>query len=781
MPTQTSRPFLEVRSFDVEDVSREQEAVDRSGAAAVPFLSLYEVGEGAPVDPAAEEFALFLNELYSDEFDVALYELVGEAADLYDSQFAGEDQDPRAIGHKAEKVLASYFEPLATEAETLIGNLASEIGGRDARSLTEADIEQAIGRCPRRSELSPSFENFLGGLVKKVAKGAWNLAKKGINVAIGPLLSKMKPLIKPLLNRVLKFAISKLPTQLQPVAKKLAERIPFLKELEDDGSAPDAIGVSEIQHEFNYQIANLALAPSNVEQDFEVARVIKEAQAPANYSLADLDGAREEFINELSRIQEREDSTPIVENYVQAILPVLRTGIRLLGRPRVVGWLAKLLGKLIGKFVGPQYTPALSKAIVDAGLKLITLEVDPDQEARAAVAATVEDTVRRVADLPEYVLDEDDPELLEAFVLEAFERAAAANFPAVLRLETYRKRPDLMEAKTIRGVWVQRPSGRRKRYKKYSRVIRTKVTPHKASSVLSFGGVPLSEFFEEQLGIAAGEDVDAQMHLYESMPGGPLWELAHLERDTPGLGYPEAYQQLHPLTPDAAGMLLGEPRLGLETDPSYLANPHMIDVGQRFYYLEIPGKRPLTDPGVGKRPALRHKTRVRLVLDFRANQIRVQIYLSEIRAQEIAVKLRQQAHLGTVIAYLGRIFERGARTALSGGFGRLKIVHEAVTPDRWSSALQRMPSLVPRVLLGRLQEWFLGNLPTLLKQQAQQFIAESEKPDDGVTLHVTIDQPPGFAHVRDALKGKVASLSNLRLSGGAAAVSLRVSAGYVHE
>jgi hypothetical protein len=779
MPTQASRSFLEVRSFDVEDVSQEQEAFDRSGPPTAPFLSLYEVGEGAPVDPAAEEFAFFLNELYSDEFDEALYELTGEAVDLYDSQFAGEYQDPRAIGHKAEKVLASYFEPLATQAETLIDNLASEIDRRDARNLTEADIEEAIGRCARRSDLSPSFENFLGGLLKKAARGALSLAKKGISVAIGPLLSKLKPLIKPLLNRVLKFAISKLPNQLQPVATKLAERIPFLKEMEDDDSAPDAIGVSEIQHEFNYQIAKLAFAPGNVEQDFEVARVVKEAQAPVNCSLADLDGAREEFINELSQIQEREDSTPIVENFVQAILPVLRTGIRLLGRPRVVGWLAKLLSKLIGKFVGPQHTPALSKAIVDAGLKLITLEVDPDQEARAAVAATVEDTVRRVAALPGYVLE--DRELLEAFVLEAFEQAAAANLPAVLRPETYRKRPDLMEAKTIRGVWVQRPSGRRKRYKKFSRVIRTKVTPHKASSVLSFGAVPLSEFFEEQLGIAAGEDVDAQMHLYESMPGASLRELAHLERDTPGLGSPEAYQQLHPLTPDAAGMLLGEPKLGRETDPSYLANPYAVDVGQRFYYLEIPGKRPLMDPGVGKRPALRHRTGVRLVLDFRANQIRVHMYLSEIRAQEIAVKLRQQAHLGAVTTYLGRILERGARTALSSGFGRLKIVHETVTPDRWSSALQRLPSLIPRILLGRLQEWFLANLPTLLKQQAQQFIAEFDKPDDGVTLHVTIDQPPGFAHVRDALNGKVASLANLRLSGGAPAVSLRVSAGYAHE
>jgi hypothetical protein len=60
-------------------------------------------------------------------------------------------------------------------------------------------------------------------------------------------------------------------------------------------------------------------------------------------------------------------------------------------------------------------------------------------------------------------------------------------------------------------------------------------------------------------------------------------------------------------------------------------------------------------------------------------------------------------------------------------------------------------------------------------------MAEADKPDDGVMLKFTIDQPPGFGHLREALKGKVASLANLRLSGGAPAVSLHVSAGHAHE
>ena len=51
----------------------------------------------------------------------------------------------------------------------------------------------------------------------------------------------------------------------------------------------------------------------------------------------------------------------------------------------------------------------------------------------------VKDTVRRVAGLPDYLLD--DQELFEGFALEAFELAAAANLPHVLPAEAYREAP----------------------------------------------------------------------------------------------------------------------------------------------------------------------------------------------------------------------------------------------------------------------------------------------------------------------------------------------------
>ncbi|NYT02999.1 MAG: hypothetical protein GKC10_09640 [Methanosarcinales archaeon] len=538
--------------------------------------------------------------------------------------------------------------------------------------------------------------------------------------------------------------------------------------------------ITEIQQEFDQQIANLLFAPGAVEQELEVARVLTEAQAESDSSLAELERARAQFIDEISQLKEGEDPTPYVERFVPAILPALRMGIKLVGRPKVVNFLANYLSKfLIRKLVGPKYGPLLSQAIVDVGLRLMNLETAPEQEARvasSAVAATIEDTVRRVSALPEYVLD--NQELLEGFTLEAFEKAAAANLPPILPEEAYRKRPDLRESKTVRGMWIPLPlRGRRRRYKKYSRIMRTRVTPQKASVVQTFGGVPLAEFLEEQLGVAPGDDVEAQVHLFESMPETLLSEVAMAEESTPGLGSAEAYTQLHPLTPEAAGLLLGEPGLGREVDPRHLANPYSTEVGQRFYYLEIPGKRPLMTVEPCGRARMRRPTNVNVVLDFPRNQIRVGLYLSEIRAQSIAVKLRQKAHVGLVAANLGRLLERGMRRALMNGFG-LKIVHEAVTPDHWLGALRRLPSTVPQVLQRRLQEWVLKGLSDYLKLHGQQFISASEDPADGVTLSITIANPPGFAQLRQALKGKALSLASLKLSDGTPEMTISIAPGY---
>jgi hypothetical protein len=783
-------PFLEVSSFLVKEIEEEAPRYELFTNGNSPFLTLYESPtDGTLINPETEAYVTFLNELYDEEFDESLANLIDEAGDIYQNQFAYEHSDPQTVGYQAERVLQQHFAPLVGEWETLLETMSRELGQRHVQSLSEAEIDTMVESYQPSAAFSPNFEQFWGGL-KKFVKKSVSLAKKGVGalakLGFGPILNKLKALAKPLIKRVIEMAIGKLPEKLQPWARKLAGRLPFLKEMEEsDGIAGEAnrgYSESDIQSEFHQQIANLLFAHNEVEMEMEVARAVSEPRTPDRYPLAELEDARAQFIDRLQHLKEGEDPTPYVENFLPALLPVLKTGITLIGRKRVVNFLAKFVAKLIRKFINPQVASALSQAMVDVGLRVLQLETSPEEEARSAasaVATTVEETMRRVADLPEYVLD--NQELLEGFTLEAFEQAAAANLPPSLSAETYRKRPDLALARNHRGIWLMRPGRGRRRYKLFSRRLPIRITPHKVAEVESFDGASLAEHLEEQLGIAPGEEVEPILHLFEAVPGTRLADIARQEEHIPGLGAAARADQLHPLTPQAATLLLGEPSMGREMAIHQPSNAHTTVPGERFYYLEVPGKRPLTATEPTGKSKMRRRTTMRLILDFPKNEMRAYLFLSEVRAQEIAVKLRQNAHPGTVMTRLGVILERRLTRLLSGKSQRLKLVQETVTPEQWFGALKQFPSFLAPLLVGRFKEWMMKSLADYLKQQSREFILAAENTADGVTLVITISNPPGFTQVRQALKGNIAALAGLKLSQGAPSVKIKAYAGYHHE
>jgi hypothetical protein len=777
-------PFLDVRSFIMEEASRDLLDRETSAPSSSPFLALYESAEVGMVDPQAEDYVTFVNELYDEEFNEVLSNLVDEAAAIYKTHFPHEHEDPHAVGYQAERLLSQHFAPLAAEAETMFRTLAEELDRRDPNALSQDEIETIVDRYRPSVELALSFEEFLGKL-KTLTKKGLNLARQGVSAAAkwgwGPILNKLLALVKPLIKRVIESAINKLPQNLQPIARTLRDKLPFLKELEESeefvSAAAATYEIAEIQNEFNQQVANLLFAQTEVEQELEVTRALTERGAPDAYPVAELERGRERFVENLGHLKEGEDPTPHLENFIPAILPALRIGIKLAGRKRVVDFLAKFLGKLIQKFVDPQHAPALSQAMVDVGLRLLQMEATPEAESRAAasaVAATVEETVRRVAALPDYILD--NQELLEGSALEAFEQAAAANLPPVLSDDTYRKRPELREHR--KGFWYRWGRGYKKRI---GPRVTTRLSPHKAAALETFEGDSVGEFLEEQLGIARGEEVEALVHLYEAIPGTRLSDIVRGESHIPQVDGGHGQGLLHPLTRDAAALLLGEPESGRDAEPGETGDPYAPQVGQRFYYLEIPGKRPLTVPTPGGRAQVRHRTRSQFVFKFRENKIIVYLFLSEIRAQEIAVKLRQHAHLGVVTARLRRIIERGVRKAFAGNRGRLKLIHEAVTPGQSVDALKRLPSVVPQVLKGRLTEWIVKGLADHLKQRIEEFKKAAEDTADGVTLVITLENPPGLPQLREALKAKVISLASLKLPDGAPTVKIRIIPGYQHE
>src|SRR5262245_4089561 len=107
----TYSPFLDVRSFAEEEAPTRAEESSTRAQPGSPFLAVYEFEEGR-VDPQTEENVSFLNELYDEQLNETLSNLVDEAVAFYETNFANEPRDPHTAGYQAERLLNQHFAPL---------------------------------------------------------------------------------------------------------------------------------------------------------------------------------------------------------------------------------------------------------------------------------------------------------------------------------------------------------------------------------------------------------------------------------------------------------------------------------------------------------------------------------------------------------------------------------------------------------------------------------------------------------------------------------------------
>lgn len=792
-------PFLDVQSFELTE---EVPIVERKPLPSrSPFLSVYELesGEADYSDPSREAYATIVDDLYDEEFDEALSELVAEARGIHDEHLASGSSPV-----ESERLLSQHFAQLCRESEEMISHLAQQTSRTEQTGLDESEVDSFTESYTPSVSLEPAFEQFFRKLGKKIGravKKVGSAALKGVkNLALGPILNRIKALIRPLLNNVLQKAIGKLPQSIQPMARQLASKLGVAipgapadtggadaAAASDPGSpVQDAAGqdASAIQQEFDAQLAQAFLAEDEVELELEVARVRAASAMPASPVFSELDAARERFAEQLQSLQQGEDPQPHIQNFLPAVLPALKVGIRLIGRPRVVNFLSGLLGKLIGRLVGPQATPALSKAIVDAGLKFLNLEMSEEEQsglAASAVAATVEETLTRVASLPDYVLDND--ELLEGFALEAFEHAAAANLPAVFSSSVYKRRPDLLEGGVNAG-WVLMPLRGPKRYKKCSRVFNVKVTPQMADEIESFEDETLADYLQDQLGLPEGEEVEAEAYLYEALPGTTASDIVRGESGSLASDLVDA-AQLQLLTREAAGALLGRPGLGRNPSPG--TSPSALPAGSRLYHIAVPGRHlpfsPLRRRG-GQRG--RRMLHLNVVLDSVRQQLRVSIFLSEVKAQKLSARLRQNAHMGSLATTLQKLTSKRISVRLRGLRPRgLRIVHPRIAPGPTrQAALERLPAAIPPNFISKVQEWVVTGLTDFFRTHSAKYVEAADQPADGVTLVIAVEQPAGLTEIGQALAGNglaIDRISEAVAKGGAPKVTVDVFAGHKCE
>src|SRR5574341_586822 len=351
-----------------------------------PFVSQLAMESVEGENPQAQLYAQLLAELHDEEFDEVIAELVQEASAMYEDRISQEFGDSAMQRAAAQEAVRDYLEPLVHEAEELLETVGQAMSERDVASMSEDQLEEWFEQFePNRSDLSPAFEGFLKGVmkkVKKIAKGVAKVVKKhGLKVAatiatggMNIILGKLKKLVRPLLNRVLKAAIGKLPPRLRPAAKLLAKRFLGVGETDTtaEGEEGEATGADteDIQREFDVQMANSLMAEDMEESETALAEYQADLEEPEESEYDVLQDARARFVDRLADLQKGEDAKPAMEEFIPAILVALKLGIKIIGRPRVVNFLAGLVAKLISRFVGKDMATSLSRALVDTGLRL---------------------------------------------------------------------------------------------------------------------------------------------------------------------------------------------------------------------------------------------------------------------------------------------------------------------------------------------------------------------------------------------------------------------------
>ena len=467
----------------------------------------------------------------------------------------------------------------------------------------------------------------------------------------------------------------------------------------------------------------------------------------------DLHGARERFIERIINLPEGESAEPVVEEFVTAILAAAKLGIKLIGRKRVVNFLAKIVARLIQRFVGKTSARPLSRALVDAGLKLVNLEntEEAQQVAGETLAFTVQETVEQfLLQMPEDAFDNEI--ILEHYAQSAFESAVRANFPTQLI------RPGLRDTERL-GAWVLRPIGEKlKRYKKYTQTIEINITAQKADTIMSFANQSLKSFLKEQLGLPIeSQTVSAKLHLYEAIPGTTLSAISNTERNVAGLGssHRSTWMQIHPLTSAAAAVLIPEDLgLGRDVASRFLVSRDRIGVGQRFYYLEIPGARMIQTRGFSsgepgrEQSAIAQSVRaseINVVLDFAQRRIDVSNFLSEAVSAEIVGQLRSGKSAVAIVGAVEKSLNRGLSNILSGSASsKLTIRREVQAQEGFIESLVPNLTTMGSVLSQVVIKWIMSHLIRQLKTSSDElmrtFIAATEDPNDGVTITFSLTQ-----------------------------------------
>jgi hypothetical protein len=666
-----------------------------------------------------EAFDALLSELEDEDFTEGVQALADEAAARYltsrETWGAQEEAPQLAVGETEE-----WMNTLAVRADLLLAELEGELGDRAIESVSSEELEAVLASPlsgERLSGVIDAQEQFLGALRKKIG-GAVNAVKKVVGkgiaqlgklLPIGRIIAMLRPIVSKLLREVLRRAIGKLPPTIRAtaatVARRLGVRLPAAVTAAA-GEVEQLDGAEALTDAFDREVAQLLMS-SNGQETTELLAAFEQLPTSGSEDVAaaeQLDAARQRLTGQLAAADSEQSPVAELEEFIPAVMaamPLLRMGVRLAGRGRIVSVIAKLMAPLMRGMVGPQAAALLSRHMAATGLGLLGLEAEADGAVgMEALVATVEDSVREV--LSQNAESLDDDLLLEATVQEAFSDAALRHLPAELL------RPELVETEgeDLAGVWVLMPRSTRHcyRYKKYSRVVPVTLARALARNVVLGEG----ETLEDQL-LDAGVGrwpVNAEFDFYELLPGGEVGHLAAFEVNREAIR--DGTAEFEEVTRQSPALPVAGPPRAKSSPPGRTAG----GAGRRFYRVRV--------PGVSRRKQPRFALRVDLTTP--QPELRLHLRIGERRAHHLSEHL-QRRRPAQVLVLVRQLLGPPARQALA----------RRLTTVLAKRGLQ-LPAGSPERLANQLAEGLVSGLSKQLPTVSTTLAAAAKDAASGVTI-----------------------------------------------
>jgi hypothetical protein len=703
-------PFPAMTETTSESERSESERSESESA-----LTVASFGYESPFRGTAEQYSSadagtmmlesFLGELADEDFDRTLDELADHAAML---EARADERGGVSSGARA------WLERLAGEAERSVDSMAAQLATMDLAAMSESEVDRLFEGF--HGESTPGVheleEQFVSGIIRKgraIVNAASKAIKRGIAFAgrflpINAVFGHLRSMVRHVIARVLKRAMGQLPTAVQPLARSLAAKLGIQLESNDG----EALGEA-----FDVQLTALTFAEDTFEAEHMLDEAMAEAEDESGDAAAELGDARQRLVEQFVTATPGTNPVAEIEQFVPAVMaamPLVRVAVKTLGRDRIVRALARLIAPLVATQIGSEAAQRIARPLANVGLRQLGLEVPADGEttiAGEALATTVEETVTAALSMPAEAMA--DELQLASTVQTAFADAAGRHLPPTLI------RGDLAEREVdgANGVWVLMPRHHapRYRYKKYSQVFAVPISRQVADSVPWRDGGTLQTHLEDE-GVSSWP-VQAEVHLYETLPGG---QLGHLAADETAEA-PNDTSEVQPLTEQIAGLLLREPRLGaIRTAGTAAATA----AGRaRYFRVAVPGMR-------GRRRGRpRRRATIRLSLGAQPT-MRVAFRLSEREGQEIAARLERKDLAGALAWFTRRTGRFGPRVTDVLHRGQRRSREFPVSPDR-------IPSTATAVVAA-----LAAAMSAELATSPSRLAAAVREPADGVTVVFTV-------------------------------------------